>query len=494
MIVDTLKKRADRLDKIRSDASLLQAAKIHYSTHPADFICDWGMTYDPRRQDAAIIPFLLFDKQREYIDWLYARYKDRQDGLVEKSRDMGATWLSVGFACWMWIFLDGQSIGFGSRKEDLVDKIGNADSILEKARIFLRYIPRDFMPAAYDDSKHAAFMRITNPANGSVIKGESGDNIGRGGRSSIYFKDESAFYERPDKIDAALSQNSDCKIDISTPNGTGNPFYRKRMDKRMPVFIFDWRDDPRKGQDWYDKQVLDLDPVVLAQEVDRSYTASVANALIPGDLVERAMSTRIADVEPYGELVFGVDVARFGDDRTCVVARRGRAVLWSESWGKQDTMHTVGAVRNLISRNRPKAVFIDAIGVGAGVYDALRAQCGSIIVPVTSSNSASNAKAYRNLRAEMWGNMRDWLKDGTCSIPNDSALKTDLTSLQYKYNADGQMILEGKADAKNRGVKSPDSADALALTFAYPIAAIDDDDDWDDKPRRDDHRSMVSGY
>jgi len=81
----------------------------------------------------------------------------------------------------------------------------------------------------FDIKWHAPHLKIVNPETESTITGEAGDNIGRGGRNSIYFKDESAFYEHPLTIDAALSQNSDVKIDVSTPNGIGNPFYQKRF-------------------------------------------------------------------------------------------------------------------------------------------------------------------------------------------------------------------------------------------------------------------------
>jgi phage terminase large subunit len=90
-------------------------------------------------------------------------------------------------------------------------------------------------------------MRVLNPENGASIVGEAGDNIGRGNRTSIYFKDESAFYEHADAIDAALSQTSNCKIDVSTPNGAGNAFYRKRHGGKIKVFVFDWR-RPAQGQ------------------------------------------------------------------------------------------------------------------------------------------------------------------------------------------------------------------------------------------------------
>jgi hypothetical protein len=119
----------------------------------------------------------------------------------------------------MWLFHPGTVVGFGSRKEEYIDKLGDPKSLFWKIREALNLLPAEFKPAGYSERAHALSMRIVNPENGSTIVGESGDNIGRGNRTSIYFKDESAFYERPDAIDAALSQTSNCKGDVSTPNG-----------------------------------------------------------------------------------------------------------------------------------------------------------------------------------------------------------------------------------------------------------------------------------
>jgi phage terminase large subunit len=168
---------------------------------------------------------------------------------------MGLSWLCVGFAVWMFLFWPGTVVGFGSRKEEYVDDLSDPKSLFWKIRNFIALLPQEFQPAGWNEKKHAPYMAAVNPENGSRIVGEAGDNIGRGARTSIYFKDESAFYERPEKIDAALSQTSNCKIDVSTPNGEGNPFARKRKSGKVKVFTFHWRDDPRKGQAWYDKQV-----------------------------------------------------------------------------------------------------------------------------------------------------------------------------------------------------------------------------------------------
>jgi phage terminase large subunit len=464
--------RVARLEK--APAADLAALRAYYANHPADFITDWGMTFDPRNPERglpAMAPFILFPKQREAVEWLVARWKNREDGLVEKSRDMGVSWLCVAVAAWMWTFHPGVVVGFGSRKEDYVDRIGDPSSLFWKIRAFIRLLPPFFRPKDYNEDKHAPFMRVLNPENGAAIIGEAGSNIGRGARTSVYFKDESAFYEQPESIDAALSQTSNCKIDISTPNGEGNPFWRKRMGGKLPVFVFDWRDDPRKGQDWYDKQRRKLDPVVLAQEVDRDYSASIGNSYIPSDLVTDAMGKGPAEVVPMGGLRFGLDVARFGDDKTVLTIRKGRLVLRQSVWGKTDLMSTAGRVRQEMLAYRAKGqhveqIAVDTIGIGAGVADALRQWFPDegVIVDVNSAAKRDDGENY-NLRAYMWQQMRDWL--GTAALPNDPELRADLTGLRYGFRS-GLLLLESKDDAKKRGMKSPDRADSLALTFAVP--------------------------
>jgi phage terminase large subunit len=118
-------------------------------------------------------------------------------------------------------------------------------------------------------------MRLVFPDTGSAIVGEAGDHIGRGGRSSIYFVDEAAHLERPKLIEASLASNTDCRIDISSVAGMANPFAEKRHSGRVKVFTFSWRDDPRKGPEWYAQQQAKLDPVTLAAEVDMDYRASL---------------------------------------------------------------------------------------------------------------------------------------------------------------------------------------------------------------------------
>lgn len=496
---EVFKHRAEALQRLRrpeeeatatsparsAGAEYLPALKAFYKTHPAHFIHDFCMTSDPRNAEIGkpvTVPFLLFPRQHEFVDWLYAKWKGRTDGLCEKSRDMGVSWICVAFAVWMWLFYDDSVIGFGSRKEILVDSIGDPKSLFWKARQLIDLLPVEFKPVGWNASKHAPNMRIINPENGSAIIGESGDNIGRGARAGIYFKDESAHYERPEAIDAALSQTSNCKIDVSTPNGAGNPFYKKRHEGKISVFVFDWRDDPRKSQAWYDLQCQTLDPIIVAQEIDRNYEGSVSNVYINGDVVRAAMNRGPADVQAIGGLRIGIDVARFGDDKSVIVIRRGRVVIKIVEMAKLDVMDVASRARVEIMayKEKPEQISVDTVGIGSGVADILRGwfpdredrrtgRITKVVVDVNSQVRMSDGKNY-NLRAFMWDQMREWLKEA--SLPNDQGLRVELTALRYFFKA-GELLLESKDDAKRRGVKSPNIADALATTFAHPTIGSD---------------------
>lgn len=161
-----------------------------YKDDPVRFILDFGITYDPRRKTQKILPFHLFEKQKEFILWLKESIETGQGGVVLKSRDMGATWSACCFSVWIWLYQDGSAVGWGSRKEGLVDRLSDPDSIFEKIRMQIKALPLNILPQNYDEQKHSHYMRVINPDNKATIIGEAGDNIGRGGRKSIFFKDE----------------------------------------------------------------------------------------------------------------------------------------------------------------------------------------------------------------------------------------------------------------------------------------------------------------
>ncbi len=185
------------------------------------------------------------------------------------------------------------------------------------------------------------------------------------------------------------------------------------------------------------------------------------------------MRARCATAERFGKLVLGVDPARFGDDRTGIIRRQGRVAFGLESYIKKDTMEVVGIVHSIIINENPDKVFIDIGGLGAGIYDRLL-ELGhkSIVVAVNAGSTPLNQRIYYNKRAEMWGELHKWLSEGGVQIPDDNALHADICNIHYKIDSNSRLVMEQKAEMKKRGIRSPDCADALCLTFAYPTSAL----------------------
>ncbi len=167
-------------------------------------------------------------------------------------------------------------------------------------------------------------------------------------------------------------------------------------------------------------------------------------------------------------IVIGVDPARGGNDSTVIVVRQGRDLIAVKRYRGEDTMEVVGRVIDAIEEYKPTLVVIDEGGLGYGILDRLHEQRYKVVRGVNFGWKSKNPVTWLNKRAELWGAMRDWLK--TASMPTDRQLKADLTAPAMKINSSGAIQLEGKKEMKSRGLASPDSADALAVTFAYPVA------------------------
>lgn len=212
------------------------------------------------------------------------------------------------------------------------------------------------------------------------------------------------------------------------------------------------------------------------------------DSYIPSDLV---MKARKSEVEGYGALVMGVDVARFGDDRTAIVFRHGRKIYGLEAHSKKDTMEVTGIVHSLIEKHKPAKVMVDVGGLGAGVVDRLIELGHDNIVAVNAGSKPLDAKRYSNKRAEMWGNLHEWLSaDIACQLPDDDALHADLCGIRYKVDSSSRLVMEQKSEMKKRGVRSPDLADCIGLTFALPESALTGSTN---KRRSDILQSLVQG-
>lgn len=185
--------------------------------------------------------------------------------------------------------------------------------------------------------------------------------------------------------------------------------------------------------------------------------------------VQKAMQNKIA--QSTSPLVIGVDIARFGDDKTVFCYRRGRYCYKLEEYSHWDVVETANKITSVIRDLKPARVFLDAGGVGGGVYDILKDRgYAKIVRGVMFGSKAINDDRYHNKRAEMWDLANDWLKDELpVQLVKDDELLDDLCSVNKKYDNSGRLQLEEKDEVKKRIGRSPDKADAFVLTFAEPV-------------------------
>jgi phage terminase large subunit len=515
--------------KLQTGEVSVAGARAYYRTRPVEFINHWCDTFDPRRAmqgGMAWTPFLLFRKQEQLVEFLGKCLAGETSGLIEKSRDMGATWLSCAFSVWLWLFTPGASIGWGSRKQELVDRIGDPSSIFEKMRLLVDRLPPQFLPQGFVRSSHMTFMRILNPENGSSITGEVGDNIGRGGRTLIYFKDESAHYERPEMIEAALMDNTRVQIDMSSVNGIGNVFHRRReagvdwapgepvVRGKTNVFIMDWRDHPQKDQSWYDyrRQKAEDDGLmhVFEQEVNRNYAAALVGVIIPPEWVKSAVDAhRRLGFSDDGGWCAGLDVADEGGDRNALAKRKGPVLHVCEEWGDRDVGVTTRRAIGYCSNTTPIEVNYDVIGVGSGVkaeVNRLESQelmpKGVSMVPWHAGaqvlnpgqysiegdpESARNKDLYHNLKAQAWWELRKrfekthrairkldgdpvqadftWEADELISLPKELPRLRKLEKELSQATVVKSPSMKLVVDKCPEGTFSPNLADAVVMAY-----------------------------
>lgn len=248
---------------------------------------------------------------------------------------------------------------------------------------------------------------------------------------------------------------------------------------------------------WRRAKIIELkDPMLFKQE----YPATAAEAFqmtghdgfIKAEPVVRA---RKANLEAVGPLILGADPARFGNDRFSLARRRGRKVPKVESKSKLDVVAGANWLKRVTDEEKPKRGFIDVGGVGAGVYDLLNAwgyaydpadpnDPKKVWVPIDFSGSPQEPDIHLpsgevrpgpyNRRAEMWMRSRDWLDEpGGADIPDSDSLQADACAPEYHYNANSYLLIESKEHMRDvRKVRSPDEWDAVALTFAEPVADV----------------------
>lgn len=494
---------------LQQDRSHFDGAKEKCRRDLKWFINYFAWSYDPRNAEidyTTTIPFWLTPHQEDYCDFLEYQLENGNNALTEKSRAEGMTWIWVYFATHRLLLHDGFKTGFGSYKESKVDHLGDLDSIFEKIRFNLRRMPKFLVGKStrIDDN----FSRIVNRSNGSAVTGEVGNDIGRGGRNSIYFVDEHASLENAQAVENALSENSNCIIYGSTPKGTNNLFYRKRTT--MPserIFTFHWKDNPLKNEEWYEYVDDKFDPITIAQEVDIDYTASVEGVVIPAKWVRSAVKFEVPDskvVHAGADVGGGVGLS---GAESVYIARKGVKTIKIESYRNMDTTDFAHKIAHNASRDNANKLIYDHIGVGAGISGTIRKMGKGMdfaLIPFRSGSRPTKRKykdapdisakeRFANLRAEMWWSLRErfrithivaqkmkeddlllsdaltktgFISQELISIPNDNELITQLSQPTMDTTSSGLILIESKKDMADRGIKSPDLADALVYCYS----------------------------
>ena len=276
-----------------------------------------------------------------------------------------------------------------------------------------------------------------------------------------------------DIIQPALSDRKGWALFIGTPAGINlfsELFYRASSLPDWWAARYTVHDTDALDPNEVARLKRDMPETAFAREYLCDFSAAGSDQLISMSDVEAAARIVYQDGDIIDmPLVVGVDPARFGDDRSVIVLRQGLRMEKPMIHHGVDNMQLAGLVAQVIDDRDPDAVFID-VGGGAGVIDRLR-QLDYYIVEVPFGGKANQPNLFVNRRAEMWWQVKEWLGNGG-SIPNDTALKAELSTPTYWFDAVGKRCLESKDEIKKRlqGGGSPDIADALALTFAYPVA------------------------
>ena len=419
--------------------------------------------------------------------------------LILKGRQQGCSTL-----------IDGRGYHFtthhpGTKAFILAHRDDATSNLFKMVQRFHEHCPQHMRPStSFSNRKELVFDKLDS-AYGLGTAG-SGD-VGRSDTIDFLHGSEAAFWSNTDEIKTGVMQAAEMAEEIifeSTANGLGNMFHKMWQDAEagksayIAIFVpWFWQDEYRRelplnfeitkseqlykdayGLDyeqvcWRRYKIIELaDPALFKQEypataAEAFQTTGINNLISP----ESVLASRKGHADPYGSYVVGCDPAREGDDSTTFIRRMGRHAWNLEKYDKLDDMEKAGKSKKILDTEPVSMMFIDR-GGGSGQYDRLKEMgYGNRIKLVNFGSKALDPDKYANRRAEMWDNMRIWLEsEEETDIPDDDLLHADLVAPGFKYTSSTQKILEPKVDIKKRIGKSPDAGDALALTFAEPVA------------------------
>ena len=269
----------------------------------------------------------------------------------------------------------------------------------------------------------------------------------------------------------SMSGHNAVTLLASNPTRSSGTFYetQTRLSGSWKTHHWSCLMSPLVSQDFIDEMKLRYGEESNAYRIRvlGEFPLADDDTIVPFHLIDAAVNR---DVEvPTEAPVWGLDVARFGSDKTALLKRRGNVVTDITQWQGLDLMQTVGRVKAeydaLPFHDRPSQIIVDVIGMGGGVVDRLR-ELGLPVRGVNVAETPSMAGTYLNLRAELWFKVKGWLEGRASKIPRNETLIAELASIRYAFQSTGKIKAESKEDMKKRGIASPNIADALCLTMA----------------------------
>jgi hypothetical protein len=396
-------------------------------------------------------------------------------------------------------------------------------NIFRMTNRYIENFPEGLCPKP--DTRSANRLYFKKPFDSGYSVGTAANrNTGRSKTIQLFHGSEVAFWQHADEhakgVIQAVPRAPGTEIILeSTANGMANYFYNKWMGtaagntEYINIFLpWYWQEEyiayidgfvlneeeinllenfERDGLDiphlmWRRLKISEFDPLDLKKgtirfqqeypmNAEEAFKNRVENILINSNTVLDARKANVDD--RYAQLIIGVDPACGIKDKFTIIRRRGLRAYDLESHVNHNTMQIAGRLRTIIDRENPFKVYIDVIGIGAGVVHRLQELGYDMVEGINSARTSGEREKYFNKRAEMWGTMNDWFNgEAQVQVPDCDVLHTDLCAFYYWYRSDGRMQLSSKEELKEDGYPSTDAGDALALTFADGINAMRDEE------------------
>ena len=320
----------------------------------------------------------------------------------------------------------------------------------------------------------AAVARIDQPDALQGVHAESGIVL-------LIVDEAAAVHEKIfESAYGSLSQENAKMCLIGNPTRNSGYFYETfhRVKDEWTNFQVSCLDSPRVSKSYINemRNLYGEDSAMYKIRVLGEFADEEEAGFISPSIIRSAIGRDI-EASPSSPIIWGLDVARMGRDRSALCKRQGGVILEKiKTWKKLDLMSLAGEIMNEFENTQPEKqcqeLLIDSIGIGAGLTDRI-AEIG--IIPcrgINVSESSALVNECGNLRAELWYKAREFFEKKTCKIPDDPELVKELSAPRYKFDSRGRYLIESKDEMRKRGEKSPDLADAFCLTFASNPAII----------------------